>query len=148
MGVEDAFDACHSLGAAQRILQTAFAAEVAKSDRQAAILITLSRYNTGRPLAGIANGYANQVIAAQNTLRMATWRRDAPNTSTTMGHLGHLWCRTDVVGRHARTDHLKSKGLGLKPAMHATKGVHRHHRRKKESPMSYLLIRRVSQRKP
>ena len=79
MGVEDAFDACHSLGAAQRILQTAFAAGSSEVDRQAAILITLSRYNTGRPLAGIANGYANQVIVAQNTLSNGTLAQGAPN---------------------------------------------------------------------
>jgi type IV secretion system protein VirB1 len=66
MGVEDAFDACHSLDAAHRILQTAIAEGSSEDERQAAILIALSRYNTGRPLAGIANGYANQVIEAQN----------------------------------------------------------------------------------
>jgi type IV secretion system protein VirB1 len=66
MGVEDAFDPCQSLDAAHRILQTAFAAGSSETERQAAILITLSRYNTGKPLAGIANGYANQVISAQS----------------------------------------------------------------------------------
>ena len=64
--VEDAFDACHSLDAAHRILQTAFAAGSSESDRQAAILIALSRYNTGKTLAGIVNGYANQVMAAES----------------------------------------------------------------------------------
>ena len=68
MGVEDAFDACHSLDAAHRILRTAFAAGSSESERQAAILITLSRYNTGKPLAGIANGYANQVMLAESAL--------------------------------------------------------------------------------
>jgi len=67
MEVEDGFDACHSLDAARRILQTAFSAGSSEAERQAAILITLSRYNTGRPLAGIANGYADQVISAQHT---------------------------------------------------------------------------------
>jgi type IV secretion system protein VirB1 len=66
MGVEDAFDPCQSLDAAHRILQTAFAAGSSETERQAAILITLSRYNTGKTLAGIANGYANQVISAQS----------------------------------------------------------------------------------
>jgi type IV secretion system protein VirB1 len=72
MGVDDAFNACHSLDAAHRILQTAFAAGSSESERQAAILITLSRYNTGKTLAGIANGYANQVMSAES----------APLTST------------------------------------------------------------------
>ncbi len=100
MGVKDAFDPCRSLDAANRILRTAFAAGSSEADRQAAILITLSRYNTGRPLAGIANGYANRVIAAQSTPRLAIWHAGCIERSTTMGHLGHLWCRTDVVGRH------------------------------------------------
>ena len=65
--VKDAFDACHSLDAANRILQTALAAGSNEAERQAAILITLSRYNTGKPLSGIANGYAHQVMSAQDT---------------------------------------------------------------------------------
>ncbi len=82
MGVEDALDPCHSLDAAHRILQTAFAAGSSEAERQAAILITLSRYNTGRPLAGIANGYANQVIAAQSaSLAVKLAVQKAPNTS-------------------------------------------------------------------
>jgi type IV secretion system protein VirB1 len=81
MGVEDALDACHSLDAAHRILQTAFAAGSSEAERQAAILITLSRYNTGKPLTGVANGYANQVISAQSaplTVKLALQK--APNT--------------------------------------------------------------------
>jgi hypothetical protein len=66
MSVEDAFDACRSLAAGGRILRSAYVAGSSESDRQAAILISLSRYNTGRALAGIANGYADQVLAAQN----------------------------------------------------------------------------------
>jgi type IV secretion system protein VirB1 len=66
MSVEDAFDECRSLAAGGRILLSAFAVGSSESERQAAILISLSRYNTGRALAGIANGYANQVIAAQS----------------------------------------------------------------------------------
>lgn len=64
--VDDAFDACHSLAAAHRILSSAFAAGSHETERQAALLIALSRYNTGKPLTGIANGYANQVVAAQS----------------------------------------------------------------------------------
>ena len=68
IGLEDAFDACHSIDAARRILQGAFAAGSSETERQAAVLIALSRYNTGRPLAGIANGYADRVIATQGAL--------------------------------------------------------------------------------
>jgi type IV secretion system protein VirB1 len=66
MGMNDAFDPCRSLGAASRILLAGFAAGSSEAERQAAILIALSRYNTGRPLAGIANGYVDRVIAAQS----------------------------------------------------------------------------------
>lgn len=65
MTVEDALDACHSLAAAHHILLSAFATGSSETERQAAILISLSRYNTGRPLTGIVNGYAERVIAAQ-----------------------------------------------------------------------------------
>ncbi len=65
MSVEDAFDECRSLAAGGRILRSALAAGSSESERQAAIMISLSRYNTGRALAGVANGYASQVIAAQ-----------------------------------------------------------------------------------
>jgi len=79
MDVDDAFDACHSLNAANRILQSAFAAKTSEAERQAAILIMLSRYNTGRPLAGIANGYVDEVIAAQNAPSSGTpARQNAP----------------------------------------------------------------------
>jgi type IV secretion system protein VirB1 len=66
MGASDALDPCRSLNAAQHILLAGFAAGSSEAERQAAILITLSRYNTGRPLSGIANGYVNRVITAQN----------------------------------------------------------------------------------
>lgn len=66
MNVEDAFDACRSLAAGSRILLSAFTAGSSESERQAAILISLSRYNTSRALAGVANGYASEVIAAQS----------------------------------------------------------------------------------
>lgn len=79
--VKDAFDACHSLDAANRILQTALAAGSNEAERQAAILITLSRYNTGKPLSGIANGYANRVISAQSAPLIGKLAlQNAPNT--------------------------------------------------------------------
>jgi type IV secretion system protein VirB1 len=63
----EAFDPCHSMSAASRILSSAYAAGSSEPDRQAAILIALSRYNTGQPLAGIANGYVAQVVAKQRS---------------------------------------------------------------------------------
>jgi type IV secretion system protein VirB1 len=66
IGMSDAFDPCRSLGAASQILLAGIAAGSSEAERQAAILITLSRCNTGKPLTGIANGYANQVMSAQS----------------------------------------------------------------------------------
>jgi type IV secretion system protein VirB1 len=66
--ISNAFDACHSLTAARDILLSAMAAGSSETQREAVMLISLSRYNTGRPLAGVANGYANRVIAAQSAV--------------------------------------------------------------------------------
>jgi type IV secretion system protein VirB1 len=82
IGVDDAFDACRSLAAARRILLTAFSEGSSEAERQAAVLITLSRYNTGRPLAGIANGYADQVIAAQNAVSGQGWAQVSAPTGS------------------------------------------------------------------
>jgi type IV secretion system protein VirB1 len=79
LGVNDAFDPCRSLNAAHRILLAGFAAGSSEAERQAAILITLSRYNTGRPLAGIANGYVNRVIAAQSDWPTGKAAQQDPN---------------------------------------------------------------------
>jgi type IV secretion system protein VirB1 len=83
MSVEDAFDACRSLAAGGRILRSASAAGSSEFERQAAILISLSRYNTGRALAGVANGYASQVISAQSGSTAGNrMQRDPRNSST------------------------------------------------------------------
>jgi type IV secretion system protein VirB1 len=82
MTVSDAFDACHSLAAARDILLSAVAAGSSETERQAAILISLSRYNTGRPLAGIANGYANRVILAQSAVGTGVLNTQSEPAST------------------------------------------------------------------
>ena len=81
MTVEDALDPCRSLEAGASILSAAYAQGASVADRQAALLIALSRYNTGNPLTGIANGYANQVISAQSAALTGKWAlQKAPNT--------------------------------------------------------------------
>ena len=59
-----ALDPCWSLSAAAAILRSAYARGASVADSQAALLIALSRYNTGRPLAGLFNGYVGKVLAA------------------------------------------------------------------------------------
>jgi type IV secretion system protein VirB1 len=46
LGLADAFDACHSIASAARLIQL------------------FSRYNTGSPARGIANGYAMKIVAS------------------------------------------------------------------------------------
>jgi type IV secretion system protein VirB1 len=88
MSVDDAFDACHSLAAARRILISAFAAGSNEVERQAALLIALSRYNTGKPLTGVANGYASQVVAAQSAPLTETL---APRSASSMQPQWDIW---------------------------------------------------------
>ena len=101
MSVEDALDECRSLAAGGRILRSALAAGSSESERQAAIMIALSRYNTGRALAGVVNGYASQVIAAQHgSLSDRPARQDSFRTPKwdiwgTSGVEPTLWIVTD-----------------------------------------------------
>lgn len=59
-----AFDPCSSLAAGAAVLRSAYNKGSSAAEQQAALLIMLSRYNTGRPLNGLVNGYVGEVIAA------------------------------------------------------------------------------------
>jgi type IV secretion system protein VirB1 len=63
LNVETAFNACASLAAGAAILQTAYSRGAPAAEEQAALLIAYSRYNTGRALDGVVNGYAPDVLA-------------------------------------------------------------------------------------
>ncbi|MDE3116490.1 MAG: transglycosylase SLT domain-containing protein, partial [Pseudomonadota bacterium] len=58
-----ALDPCRSLSGAAAILEAAYARGANVAEQQAALLIALSRYNTGRPLDGLINGYVGKVLA-------------------------------------------------------------------------------------
>lgn len=60
--VAQAFDACLSLAAGAAVLRDAYHQGSSQAEQQAALLIMLSRYNTGRPLAGLVNGYVGDVV--------------------------------------------------------------------------------------
>lgn len=62
--VAQALDPCLSLAAGAAVLRDAYHQEASQTEQQAALLIMLSRYNTGRPLAGLVNGYVGDVIGA------------------------------------------------------------------------------------
>jgi len=60
--LERAFEPCASLGAGAEILRAAYDKGSTPAERDAALLIAYSRYNTGRTLDGVINGYAPDVM--------------------------------------------------------------------------------------
>jgi type IV secretion system protein VirB1 len=63
MTVRSALDPCRSLAGGAAVLQAAYGGGQTTAEQQVALLMALSRYNTGSPLRGIMNGYARRVIA-------------------------------------------------------------------------------------
>jgi type IV secretion system protein VirB1 len=80
MTIEAAFDPCRSLEAGARILSAAYAQGSSTANRQAALLIALSRYNTGRTLAGLTNGYVGRVLSAQGNATKANSKPSDPGS--------------------------------------------------------------------
>ena len=66
LGVADAFEPCKSAAAAARLLEL------------------FSRYNTGSPSRGIANGYATAVLAAIHTVKTAKPTAPSAIAATTL----------------------------------------------------------------
>ena len=65
LSVENAFDPCANLTAAARVLQDGYGrSNAAGVGEQAALQAALSRYNTGDPRRGFANGYVGKVTRA------------------------------------------------------------------------------------
>ena len=64
MTVADAFDPCKSINAGARVLVAAYRPPPAGQDPQPALLQAVSRYNTGHPVRGFANGYVAKVQAS------------------------------------------------------------------------------------
>jgi type IV secretion system protein VirB1 len=66
--VVEALDPCASLAAGAEILRAAYGGDKAPTTQQVALLMALSRYNTGSPLRGIMNGYARKVMASMTNV--------------------------------------------------------------------------------
>jgi type IV secretion system protein VirB1 len=66
MTVRGALDPCASLAGGAAVLQSAYGGGKTSAEQQAALLMALSRYNTGSPFKGILNGYARRVIVNAN----------------------------------------------------------------------------------
>ena len=64
MTIADAFDPCMNLGAGAAVLKAAYRPPAKGADTQAALLLAISRYNTGDPARGFTNGYVARVLAA------------------------------------------------------------------------------------
>ena len=62
MTVTDALDPCESLAGGAAVLRAAYGGGVTPAAQQAALLMALSRYNTGTPFQGIMNGYVHTVL--------------------------------------------------------------------------------------
>ncbi len=62
LSIAEAFDPCRSLAAGARVLAEGYAvAQRGEPDPQRALRVALSRYNTGHPERGFANGYVARV---------------------------------------------------------------------------------------
>jgi len=71
--VEDAFDPCRNLTAAGTVLRAGFDPASTGYDRQLALRVALSRYNTGHPDRGFRNGYVARVEASAARLGLAVF---------------------------------------------------------------------------
>jgi type IV secretion system protein VirB1 len=62
MTTTDALDPCASLSGGVAVLRAAYGKGGGVTDQNVALLLALSRYNTGTPFKGIMNGYARTVV--------------------------------------------------------------------------------------
>jgi type IV secretion system protein VirB1 len=62
MTVADALDPCISLAGGAAVLRAAYGDGNTQAEQQVALLMALSRYNTGTPFKGIVNGYVRTVL--------------------------------------------------------------------------------------
>lgn len=68
LSVEQAFDPCRSLAAGARVLSAGYRPPPASAASRPALLQAISRYNTGDPRRGLANGYVTRVRTAAQTI--------------------------------------------------------------------------------
>jgi type IV secretion system protein VirB1 len=76
--VRTALDPCASLAAGAAVLQAAYGGGGTSADQQVALLMALSRYNTGSPLKGIMNGYAHTVMMNAEANALPILAADSP----------------------------------------------------------------------
>jgi type IV secretion system protein VirB1 len=88
LSLAQAFDPCLSLKAGARVLAASYQPPPAGQDPQPALLQALSRYNTGHPARGFANGYVARVVASAEqvvpAIRLGASPVSGPAESTTL----------------------------------------------------------------
>lgn len=85
----EAFDPCKSIAAGAAVLHAAYARGATFAQEQAALLIALSRYNTGGPLNGVVNGYVQDVLATGLQEKATTVPQ--PNSGPARGQAPPSW---------------------------------------------------------
>ena len=66
--ITDALDPCRNLAGADRVLVQGYVRPMVGDDEQEALHQALSRYNTGDPARGVANGYVRRVQASAEVI--------------------------------------------------------------------------------
>ena len=82
LSVTTALDPCASLAGGAAILRAAYGGGATPAAQQVALLMALSRYNTGSPFKGIMNGYARTVLENGK----GTITRDLPSVNQLPPH--------------------------------------------------------------
>ena len=102
MTTRTALDPCASLAGGAAVLQAAYAGGKTSAEQQAALLMALSRYNTGSPFKGILNGYARKVVAAADAGTSPRMSRTAPGAVAPSADKPPLW-NVWATAAYART---------------------------------------------
>jgi type IV secretion system protein VirB1 len=97
-----ALDPCTSMAGGAAVLQAAYGGGKTSADQQAALLMALSRYNTGTPFRGIMNGYARAVMANDSAqpLTAPSGADDAVEIDPNAPPSWNIWATASYVQSH------------------------------------------------
>ena len=105
----DALDPCVSLAGGAAVLRAAYGGGGTDAQQQVALLLALSRYNTGTPFKGIMNGYARAVeqntvpdasLSSPSALSTATNVSSAPAVDPNAPPAWNLWATAAYARSH------------------------------------------------
>jgi type IV secretion system protein VirB1 len=105
----DALDPCVSLAGGAAVLRAAYGGGDTDAQQQVALLLALSRYNTGTPFKGIMNGYARAVeqntvpdasLSSPSALSTATNVSSAPAVDPNAPPAWNLWATAAYARSH------------------------------------------------